>query len=232
MKKNKRLLQAFGHNHFPGRENTLESVFDLADAGAPGAKHGNKASPMETGYGPIGAVALSSCIDWDKDALTRTLDEIEKYLNAELESGEPETVDDITPRQWAVIELEPFMEDIRNAIGNIETDICNITTAIAFGAAIMRLAMQEPDSELCKWISNKEQNAFRAVLGGKARATCTDEQIEAAFTEYRQRNPRNSYASAESFVARKLGYSNPRKLGERIKRMTGNTPAKWYKTLP
>lgn len=95
-----------------------------------------------------------------------------------------------------------------------------------------RYAVKMMEPHYRKKITMDRRNRENATAGGKARATCTDEQIEAAFTEYRQRNPRNSYASAESFVARKLGYSNPRKLGERIKRMTRSTPAKWYKTLP
>ncbi|HPC49676.1 MAG TPA: hypothetical protein PL016_06050 [Kiritimatiellia bacterium] len=95
-----------------------------------------------------------------------------------------------------------------------------------------RYAVKMMEPHYRKKITMDRRNRENATAGGKARATCTDEQIEAAFTEYRQHNPRNSYASAESFVARKLGYSNPRKLGERIQRMTGNTPAKWYKTLP
>lgn len=75
------------------------------------------------------------------------------------------------------------------------------------------------------------RNRQVAASGGKARSTCKDDQIETALKEYKRRNPKHSYAAAEMATASTLGYTSHRKLGERILRMTGISPAKWYKTM-
>ncbi len=158
-----------------------------------------------------------------KGALVRMVNEADHYLDEVFSSIDDPArhkalmrqANKISTGRWIVQTWEPGA-----MLKHLATDY---SEAELIGAAIAGISV----TRRRRWT-----NTENATAGGKARATCTDEQIEAAFTEYRQRNPRNSYASAESFVARKLGYSNPRKLGERIKRMTGNTPAKWYKTLP
>ena len=81
-------------------------------------------------------------------------------------------------------------------------------------------------------IAMHNRNRKSSVAGGKARATCTDKQIMDAFKGYKYRNPEHSYAAAELKVADMLKYSSHRKLGERVNRMTGMTPSKWYKSLP
>lgn len=76
-----------------------------------------------------------------------------------------------------------------------------------------------------------ERNRLNAPLAGHKRATCTDAEINTEFAAYKKRNPDHSYAAAEIKVADALKYSNHRKLGERIKRMTKTPPAKWYRSL-
>ena len=76
-----------------------------------------------------------------------------------------------------------------------------------------------------------ERNRLNAPLAGRKRASCTYAEINAEFAAYKKRNPNHSYAAAEIKVADALKYSNHRKLGERIKRLTKTTPAKWYRSL-
>lgn len=98
-----------------------------------------------------------------------------------------------------------------------------------FAAACARLG------ERCQARAN--HNRSIAAAGGKQRGIKrtgrTDENIVTAFTEYKKKpgNKGHSYTTAEVNVGVKLGYSNTRKLGDKIHRMTGISPAKWYSTL-
>lgn len=90
-----------------------------------------------------------------------------------------------------------------------------------------------PDA--AKQRKRKRQNQKNASEGGKAAAEKAnrpdDAKIKSEFVAYKSRNDKHTYTTAEHTIAGKLGYSEPKKLGERIKRMTKMTPAKWYSTL-
>lgn len=75
------------------------------------------------------------------------------------------------------------------------------------------------------------RNRRIARKGGKSTARRTDSEIAQAFTNYKARNPSHSYSTAAANVGAALGYMNTNKLGERIGRMAGTTPAKWFATL-
>ncbi len=111
-----------------------------------------------------------------------------------------------------------------------------LVLALAFGAELMHYARENPSGTTAKaWEKYNEmiqRNRKNAGPAGKLRGTCTDEEVITDFKEYKRRSPDNSYASAESFVAKKRDLESPRKLGERIQRITGTTPAKWYNSLP
>lgn len=101
-----------------------------------------------------------------------------------------------------------------------------LTTGESARHAVERMAPYAHKGREMIW-----RNQQVAASGGKARSTCKDDQIETAFKEYKRRNPKHSYAAAEMKVADDLGYSLHRKLGERVLRMKGISPAEWYKTM-
>ena len=209
-----------------------ETVWEKARFGEDTKQIGIGENPLISGYSRPGALALAAYLEDDENSIEWMLDDVGEYFLAEMREGNPKRASDLTPKQRAIIELDELRIDLQTALDKCCYGHRTITLAMTFGAALMRYATQFPDSPLEKWMAQNARNRQNARAGGKARATCTDEQITTAFSEYKKRNPRNSYASAELSVANKLGYSCHRKIGQRIKGMTGNTAAKWYKTLP
>lgn len=233
-KKRNKLLRPYWANFYTGEDFqnmcVLPDLCEIDQLGYMPESIENNDHPLLSKCWDGGTLALGAMAASDEQYLEWSFQRIESYFDDEMNTGSPKAANELNSKQVTILELEEQLASLQLALAEDRNNYRHIAEAISFGASLMRLAMENPESPFAKWVLLSERNKRNAQLGGKARATCTDEQIKFAFTEYKKRNGKHSYAAAELNVADRLGYSNPRKLGERVKRMAGMPPAKWYKT--
>ncbi|NCD21326.1 MAG: hypothetical protein EOL90_00080 [Spartobacteria bacterium] len=101
---------------------------------------------LNSGHSKLGAVAFGA-IDAEQ-VLTNTFEQIDEILLQEMQVGNPKTAQDLTPKQTAIAMIDgPFQDLCGDAERKIFDEI-SVSTALGLGAALMRLAIENPGSEL------------------------------------------------------------------------------------
>ena len=152
-KKEHKLLRPYWANFFPEGQGFQEvCVFpDLCDIDQLGYKpksmEGNN-HPLLSKYGKGGTLALGAMAANDEQYLEWSFSKIDSFFNEEMNRGNPKTAKDLTPNQVAILELEEQLAFLQFALAQDGNNYRHIAEAISFGAALMRLAIDNPGSEL------------------------------------------------------------------------------------
>ena len=181
----------FADEHSAREMFVFEGIWLNAQTGRDKTKIQDGDHPLVSGYGIPGSLALAAAFDEGEDKLECTLGDIDRYFLAEMAAGNPQTAADLTPKQIAILELEQELlflkEHIRRGFYNSGT----VSTALTFGAALMRLAIVFPDgnhtvllnmiAELPRLFARevKKRAATRDTAGKPARYT--PKKMEQAF---------------------------------------------------
>lgn len=101
---------------------------------------------LNSGHSKLGGIAFGA-IDAEQ-VLTNTLEQIDELLLQEMQVGNPKTFLDLTPKQTAITMIDgPFQDLCGDAERKIFDEI-SVSIALGLGAALMRLAIDNPGSEL------------------------------------------------------------------------------------
>lgn len=101
---------------------------------------------LNSRHSELGGVAFGA-IDAEQ-VLENTLQQIDGILLREMQDGNPKTAQDLTPKQMAIATIDgPFQLLCADARRKIYDDF-SVSTALGLGAALMRLAIENPETEM------------------------------------------------------------------------------------
>ena len=101
---------------------------------------------LNSGHSKLGGIAFGA-IEAEQE-LTNTLERIDEILLQEIQVGNPKTAQDLTPRQMAVTMIDGPFQMLCADAERKEFDGISVSTALGLGAALMRLAIENPGTEL------------------------------------------------------------------------------------
>jgi len=135
-----------------------DTLFDKRDSGEDTAPIHKDDHPLVSGYGAPGLMAINAGFYCEgEDHLLNVLDKMGTWLSCELLDGEPKSAANLTPKHYALLELDNALNELVFCIEKHMYSHRTVGAAIQFGALMMRLGVVFPDTGNADVLKSIEQ---------------------------------------------------------------------------
>lgn len=142
----------------PHKSFVADTLFDKRDSGEDTAPIHKDDHPLVSGYGAPGLMAINAGFYCEgEDHLLNVLDKMGTWLSCELLDGEPKSAANLTPKHYALLELDNALNELVFCIEKHMYSHRTVGAAIQFGALMMRLGVVFPDTGNADVLKSIEQ---------------------------------------------------------------------------
>lgn len=130
----------------PHESFVADTLCEMRDSGEDTATIQKGDHPLVSGYGAPGLMAINAGNFCEgQDHLLRRLEVIGTWLACAMLDGDPKTADDLTPKQFALLELDNLLGELNQSVERQYYSHRTVGAAMQLGALLMRLGIVFPE---------------------------------------------------------------------------------------
>lgn len=198
--------------------------------------HDRMTELLNSGHSKLGRVAFGA-IDAEQ-VLERTLEQIDEILVTEMGAGRPKKLDNLTPKQMAIMSIDDEFQTLCADAKRKEYDEISVSMALGLGAALMRLATDNPGSELAAKLdkllgidfSREAERGMERVIGKRnkkkqdaRKSSVESKRKESAIAMMKRLVPEHGQVEASEKVLERMNRGRVEPLG-----VKAGTVRRWY----